>query len=147
MLCRRFSFYNTHLRGKKNVAYVQICVKHPLRITYLSKFILRNSNKLCVYISNTNIFAFTTFHLRGQTYSIFLYICPWVRHISIYLYPIKHRNPFTYYILICALYTVHTFEIKQMSYQMYQADYCLKHLTLYQQQQGFASTFGLTIYT
>ena len=39
---------------------------------YLSRFILRNSYKICVYINTeyTNIFSFTTFHLRSQTNAV-----------------------------------------------------------------------------
>ena len=51
----------------------------------------------------TNIFAFTTFNLGGQTYAISILLVP-MSVISRYIFKKTYRN----YILISALYTVRT---------------------------------------
>ena len=78
---------------------------------------------------STNIFAFTTFYLGGQTNAVFLYVL-WSL-ISQDLFNKTYRNVFRDYILTLNLYTARTCEFKQMWYQMHQADYCLKNFKLY----------------
>ena len=82
-----------------------------------------------INIGYTNDFVFTTFHLRGQTNAIFLYVLRSVIYQDIFKKTYQNvvlRD----YILTLALYTVRTCKFKHMWYQMYQADYCLKHFKL-----------------
>ena len=105
-------------------------LNHPFWMIYLSWFILKNSTNYCAYINigYTNIFTFITFHLRGQTNWIFLYVTRLV--ISQDIFKKTYQNVLRDYIMTLALYTVQTCKVKQMWYQMYQADYCLKHFKL-----------------
>ena len=126
-----FSFFQLSLQRSSKCG---ICISiHPFLTIYLTRFIFKNLNKLCVHIHTGHLFShFTTFHLRGLINAIFPYVPRSVisRHIqcniSKYVERLYLDFSFTY-----MLYSIHTYKFEQMWYQMYQADYCLKLVILY----------------
>ena len=77
-LCRRYSISQlSPQRSNKRGICIYICFNTPLLNNIFIKVYSKKPNFVCMYINiNTgyiNIFALTTFHLKGQTNAIYLY--------------------------------------------------------------------------
>ena len=123
-LCRHFRFSELSPQEVKEMWHL---FKTPfLNKKAFSRFFIRNQSS-CINTWYTNIFAFTSFHLRGQTNAIFLYVPRSVIYQDIFKKSSKCRVEKLYLDFSFILYIR---EFKHMWYQRYQSDYCLKHFKL-----------------